>query len=127
MEYNNKLKPKKPSYHITTSSLRNYKHAFQYQDGHSFGVKGETNYTIDPKRVSVKANKAYGGLYALLVDGKPIGFLDYPRVSEAGRLISNYYFHPEEYKDLTKLMEEYNAYDRDRYNKDEPEGYWFDI
>lgn len=128
MEFDNKLKPK-IKHNITTSSVRNYKPAFQYQTNYNGlkGIKGETNYTIDPKRVSIKANKAFGGLYALLIDGNPIGLLDYPTVSKAAELISDYHFRPENYKDLTKLMEQYNSYDRDRANKNEKEGYWFDV
>ena len=128
MEFDNKLKPK-IKHHITTSSVRGYKPAFEYKTNYDGlkGVKGETNYTIDPSRVSIKANKAFGGLYALLIDGKPVQLLDYPNVPKAAQAISNYHFNPEQYKDLTKLMEQYNAYDRDRYNKNEQEGYWFDV
>jgi hypothetical protein len=129
MEFDNKLKPKKYKHNITTASVRGYKPAFQYQEGYDGlkGIKGETNYTIDPSRVSIKANKAFGGLYALLIDGKPIEILDYPNISKASQVISDFHFNPERYKDLTKLMERFNAYDRDRANKNEPEGYWFDV
>jgi hypothetical protein len=129
MEFDNKLKPKKHKHSITTASVRGYKPAFQYQTGYDGlkGIKGETNFTIDPNRVSIKANKAFAGLYALLVDGKPVEILNYPSLSKTSNAISNFHFFPERYKDLTKFMEQYNAYDRDRANQNEKEGYWFDV
>lgn len=75
MEFNNKLKPKAPRI-FGTKQARAYAPAFnRYQNQSMFEKGGERKQVFDPNRVSIQTNRVYGGVTAILIDGKPVKIL----------------------------------------------------